>query len=262
MVQRNPPLVAQLVQELAAEISTGDLVSSEGRLPSEAEIGERYSVSRATVRDALSKLELAGIIIRRHGVGTFVNQSLRSQPGLVWGWLDEAPAFPDLIARSGFQARTELLDVRSEPAGSIAQHLGLSEDQPVIVIEKIFYADDSVVIHSRNVLPCDLIKNSSVNEALPNEMFLTPIYEILETRCGEIVHHQTSEIRAVLAEEPFAQSLEVASGSPLLQVEEIGYNKAQQPLFYALHNFRGDQVRFRQIRKPTFTISPSQTFVS
>jgi GntR family transcriptional regulator len=44
------------------------------QLPSEPELAAAYSVSRATVREALQSLENEGIVRRVHGSGTFVNQ--------------------------------------------------------------------------------------------------------------------------------------------------------------------------------------------
>jgi GntR family transcriptional regulator len=256
MVQRSAPLAEQLVNELAAQIENGDIVGDSGRLPSEAELCQRYSVSRATLREALSKLELAGMIIRRHGVGTFVNHAWQSQPGPVRGWLDEAPAFVDLITASGHAADCKLLAATAIPVPSqtIAERLGISNQEQVISINKLFFADDIPVIYSHTLLPGQLLETDEQNLNLTEEAFRDPIYKVLAERCGHKVHHQTSEIKAVLADMSLAELLDCRAGDPLLQVEETGYSQAQTALFYALHHFRGDQVSFRQIRIPSFTI--------
>ena len=259
MVQRSAPLVEQLVNELATEISTGHIVGDGGRLPSEAELCQRYSVSRATVREALSKLELAGVVIRRHGVGTFVNQALKGQPGLVRGWLDEAPAFVDLITESGHTAICKLLGTTTiqVPTPTIAAQLGLAPETQVIAIDKLFLADETPVIHSHTLLPCHLLQGDHQALSLPEAAYQEPIYKVLQEQCNLKVHHQTSEIKAVLANDSLTAKMGCDTGDPLLQVEEIGYNQEQIALFYALHHFRGDQVSFRQIRIPSFTIDSS-----
>ena len=256
MVQRSAPLVEQLVNELAAEIAAGNIVGDGGRLPSEAELCQRYSVSRATVREALSKLELAGLIVRRHGVGTFINHALQHQPGLVRGWLDQAPAFVDLIAESGYSADCKLLGATAIPIPSeeVAAQLGISKQAQVIAINKLFFADETPVIYSYTLLPCQLMQARSHSLGLTEEAFREPIYRLIEEHCGHKVHHQTSEITAVLADTSLAELLDCRPGDPLLQVEEIGYSLEQTALFYAMHHFRGDQVSFRQIRIPSFTI--------
>ncbi|WP_273525341.1 GntR family transcriptional regulator [Mailhella massiliensis] len=50
------------------------------RLPSEEELCGMLEVSRATLREALSLLDRAGFITKRHGVGNIVNPSVLSAP--------------------------------------------------------------------------------------------------------------------------------------------------------------------------------------
>jgi DNA-binding LacI/PurR family transcriptional regulator len=58
-------------QELRAEIGAGKYGAS-GQLPSEAQLVERFAVSRPTVARALRDLQVEGLIHRRAGSGTFV----------------------------------------------------------------------------------------------------------------------------------------------------------------------------------------------
>lgn len=51
-----------------------------GKLPSETEISEKYAVSRGTMRRSLAILEKKGLILRRHGRGTFVSADVQSGP--------------------------------------------------------------------------------------------------------------------------------------------------------------------------------------
>lgn len=253
MLQRNISLVDQLIHELVSQISTGDLIGQDGRLPSETELSQRYAISRATVREALTKMENAGIIIRRHGVGTFINNILKNRPGLIRGWLDEAPAFVDLIARSGHTADCKVLAVSTVPANEVAAPLGVEPEARVVSIEKLFFADRVPVIHSLTRLAVEIIAAAN-SEPLSEASYRKPIYQLLEEYGHRKVHHQNSEIRAVLADETLSRLLECGPGDPLLQVEEIGYDLDQTALFYALHHFRGDRISFRQIRIPSFTI--------
>lgn len=55
---------------------------AEGRMPSERDLAEQFRVGRSSMREAISKLQTLGIIIKSHGIGTFVvdvsEQSQRS----------------------------------------------------------------------------------------------------------------------------------------------------------------------------------------
>jgi GntR family transcriptional regulator, transcriptional repressor for pyruvate dehydrogenase complex len=71
-VARRPRNLAQeLVDTLMDRIRDGRLVPGE-KLPTEAEIMAEQGVSRTVVREALSRLQAAGQVLTRHGVGTFV----------------------------------------------------------------------------------------------------------------------------------------------------------------------------------------------
>ena len=70
MVRRTASLAQQVAHEILSEIETGTMAREGGLLPSETALSHRFGVSRATVREALSRLDLAGVVIRRQGVGS------------------------------------------------------------------------------------------------------------------------------------------------------------------------------------------------
>jgi DNA-binding LacI/PurR family transcriptional regulator len=66
-----------LSQQLRTEIAAGAFAAS-GRLPSEAELGVRFGVSRPTVIRALLDLKAEGLIERKAGSGTYVRKPSES----------------------------------------------------------------------------------------------------------------------------------------------------------------------------------------
>lgn len=64
----------RISQELLAEIASGKYNPS-GRLPSEAQLVDRFNVSRPTVARALRDLQDRGLVERRVGSGSFVRRS-------------------------------------------------------------------------------------------------------------------------------------------------------------------------------------------
>lgn len=77
--KRAPSLADRLVGELSHELMTGALRPGD-KLPTEAQVVRRHGVSRTVVREALSRLQAAGLVETRHGVGTFV--TARRESGL------------------------------------------------------------------------------------------------------------------------------------------------------------------------------------
>lgn len=255
MVRRNVPLVEQVIRELLADIDQGEFVRFDGMLPSEAELSRRFSVSRATVRDALSRLETAGVIIRRQGVGTFVNQFLSNHPTALRDWFEEAHGFADALRSMGRDPEILMLRSQVEPAGNVAHHLQLAAEDPVITVEKIIVSSGAPLIHSLNAVPLALLPVESRAKGAELAGACDSTYRFLEEQCHSRVHHQQSEIRAVVASEKVAALLASPVGEPCLRVEEVAYSADLAPLFYGLNHFRGDSVSFRQIRRPTISLA-------
>lgn len=69
--RRTPNLAHDLVNALTQQILRGDFTVGQ-KLPTETAIVGEHGVSRTVVREALSKLQAAGLVETRHGVGTFV----------------------------------------------------------------------------------------------------------------------------------------------------------------------------------------------
>jgi GntR family transcriptional repressor for pyruvate dehydrogenase complex len=70
--RRKPRSLAQeLVSVLTERIVNGDLKRGD-KLPTESAIMEEQGVSRTVVREAISRLQAAGQVETRHGIGTFV----------------------------------------------------------------------------------------------------------------------------------------------------------------------------------------------
>lgn len=68
---RKSRLSQRIVLQICELIRQGQILPG-NRLPPERELAERLQVSRASLREALSALEISGLIETRHGGGTYV----------------------------------------------------------------------------------------------------------------------------------------------------------------------------------------------
>ena len=71
ILRRSRSLAQTVVDALQAPIRDGR-VEPGTKLPSEGEIMAAFGVSRTVVREALSRLQASGLVVTRHGVGSFV----------------------------------------------------------------------------------------------------------------------------------------------------------------------------------------------
>lgn len=63
----------EIVEQIRLLVSEGQLKAGD-RLPSERDLAEKLQVSRASVREALSALEMMGLLEIRSGEGTYIKQ--------------------------------------------------------------------------------------------------------------------------------------------------------------------------------------------
>jgi Transcriptional regulators len=70
-LRRTRSLTSALVQALGDRVRDGRLATG-SKLPTEAAIVAEFGVSRTVVREAMSRLQAAGVVETRHGIGTFV----------------------------------------------------------------------------------------------------------------------------------------------------------------------------------------------
>lgn len=78
---RRRSLAETIVETLTLQIRSREIATG-ARLPTEPEMTARFGVSRTVVREAISRLQAAGLVETRHGIGTFVLEPPRPRHGL------------------------------------------------------------------------------------------------------------------------------------------------------------------------------------
>jgi GntR family transcriptional regulator len=227
------PFYHQLKTFLRAEISSRGLRPGD-RLPGDAELCERYAVSRTVVRQALGELEFEGVIERVKGRGTFVAPE-RSNQRLV----DSVRGLYEDVVASGRTIRSIVrrAEIISAPA-RVASALQLEEGAPVFVLERLRFIDDVPSVFATTYLPPRLGAFLE-QEDLEHES----LYAILE-RHGCRPRTARRAVEARVARGSLAHDLGIPAGAPVLYLTSVGYGLDGTPveLFEAVH--RGDRSRF------------------
>lgn len=97
---------SKLEEAIRRDLSAGQL-SKDGRLPSERQMVERYHTTRITLREALSHLEMDGLVYRENRRGWFV-----SGQRLVYNPLRRSD-FQRMTTEQNREATTEVIEARS-----------------------------------------------------------------------------------------------------------------------------------------------------
>lgn len=220
-ISRPKPIVDQIDELLRQRIYDEEYPPGT-RLPSESELLQEFGVSRATIRTALTRMATEGLIIRRQGDGTYVNEHLQevnAQMGGLWEYMR-------LIRRSGHEPSIRLLNSQNRQATPAeAQALGLQVEEPVLSLTRLFLADRRPVILTVNALPHRHIQGQAddVDGSLP-------LRTLLKEHCQQRIAYAIFDIRATLAGEEVAKTLQQSPGDPLLQIDTIFYNAGNEPL--------------------------------
>jgi GntR family transcriptional regulator len=239
MIKRNPSLTDQVKAHIKQLIL--DNTYEDDRVPSETDLANDLGVSRTTVRDALSRLENEGIVIRRQGAGTFVNQ-----PGLqVRSRLDEIWSYEEALRAHGYEPSTLILDSsESKAKAQQIRELNLSPSDKVLTVTKLFLEDERPVILAINQIPLRLITKPYATEDL-----IEPIFEFLAEYGGQHLSYFLSEIVPIVGNDEISTHLGIPSGTPLISLEEVGYSEENEPILKAYSYFRDDLLRLGLIRR-------------
>ena len=88
------PLYKQLKDLILKEIAEGQLKPNQ-KIPTELEMSEMYQISRMTVRKALAQLVDEGVLAKKQGKGTFVQEQKMEED------LSSPNSFTNLCKRNG-----------------------------------------------------------------------------------------------------------------------------------------------------------------
>lgn len=164
-----------------------------GRLPSEAEIADKLSVSRTVIRDVYRLLETEGYIIRRRGIGTLINYNvLYIKERLDVDHVDE---FYNLVRESNNTPETRFLEYCELAATpELAERFNIEPGDLLICLKRVITADGIPVIYCENYFPKVFLckKISSEND------FKRPIFEFMEHYCNMRIHHEIANIKPIL----------------------------------------------------------------
>ena len=241
MLKRTPSLTEQAKSHIKQMIL--DDVFADGRIPSETELAADLGVSRTTIRDALSRLEIEGIVYRKQGAGTFVNEA-----GLqIKSRLDEIWSYEAMLAAHGYTPSTRILDITTQAADDdIAAELNLAEGEDLLVVRKLFLADNQPVILAYNYIPARYVEGANTTDD-----FLMPVYTFMWENGRQHFSYYLSEIVPLAADEELAKILHIQPHTPIIALHETGYNDDNEPILKSTSCFRDDLLRFRLIRRPT-----------
>jgi GntR family transcriptional regulator len=227
------PLYHQIKENLQDLIESGELKPGT-MLPSERELAEHYAVSRLTVRQAISELVREGLLIRQHGVGTFVAPPKLNQAQPM------ALSFTQRMIQAGRIPTSRVLACEIVPASrGVARRLQIEPDTPVVRLSRLRLANGQPVMLETTHLPAERFPG------LEKENFRTQsLYAILSTRYGVIIAEAEQTLEPVALSSYEAAQLGASEGAPAMLVEVVAFSQEGWPVEYSRAIVRGDTSRY------------------
>ncbi len=227
-------LHARVRESLRARIVGGEW-PVQHQLPTEAELGASFGVSRITVRKALADLAALSLIVRVQGKGSFV------APAPVRQELARLQGLAEALGRDGREVVTEILGFGAdllEP--DAARALALPEGSPCLLLQTLRSADARPLSTNRTAL-VPAVGRRIRRDDLARHDLLT----LYETRLGLRVERAVVGIRAEAASPDQARALGLRARSPVLRVDRAVFATDGQPLHFESSVYRADAFSFR-----------------
>lgn len=165
------PLYIKISETLKKEIS-GGIYGAGDLLPTEDELEERFSASRTTIRNAVGKLERDGLVYRRQGKGTIVQEPKPIQN------LNLITSFTETLHEKGVLVETGNLSLETiNPPPQIAHQLNLPKGEKVYLVRRTRIADGVPIAFMSNYLVAGKVPGLEHKKNLLRSMGL---YQLLE----------------------------------------------------------------------------------
>jgi len=228
------PLWTQFRDALRSRILQGELEIG-AKLPTEAELGDQFGISRIVVREALADLVRSGLIYKIRGQGAFVSARERDED-----FVSTVLGFSDEMERKGLTVLTQVLvqELRTATPDE-ARALGLTETDAVVALKRLRSVDGELRLLVETAVPADLAPGLN-RVRLENRS----LYDVLRRQYGLRITRAERWIDAVLPDGPTAELLEVTEPEPLLRIESIAYGANGRALehYRALHRCKSSRL--------------------
>lgn len=220
------PLWAQLIDDCERRLQAGEFAA---QFPGEHELCREYDVSRHTVREALRRLRDRGVLDSGRGRMTKVRRERIEQSlGALYSLFREVEA-RGMVQRSQVLARAEAF------SPTVARRLGLHDDEPLLHLARLRFADEEPLAVDRAWLPLSLAA-----PLLDVDFSHAGLYDELEAQTGLRLTGGRETITAVVPSPGDEELLALPDGVGVLRIERTAFID-DRPVEWRSTILRGDR---------------------
>ncbi len=239
LINKNNPLYLKVRNYIADLIKSGEILSGK-KLPPEFELSKRLNVSRSTLRDSLKMLEESGLIIKKHGVGTFV-----APQKILECSIQSLFSTTEMIKMMGMKpgSRNKIIEIKI-PEKYVQDKLVLSDKEEVVFIRRTRTANDEPVLVTEDFIPKKYLNSipskENIGESLSN---------FFQTNSSLKMEWIKTKIRPEILDKEIAEKLNLPDSSLILKMEHIVLENNGQPIWFAIEFFNHRKFEFTVTRR-------------
>ena len=216
------------------------------KLPSEESLAKQLNTSRVTVREGLRSLENEGLIIRKHGVGTFINNSdNRFSSGM-----EKITDITNIIKKRGFTPNIYDITIAEIEYEEELEEVFSLENRKVankdfIKIERCLAADEIPIAFYTDYLLKERLKQ---NRKITKEKLSGSLLNLLESEHNIFVVKAKVKLSPVKIDRFLSEKLKLPKNSLLLKTRQYNYDNENNFIFFTEAYFSSDRFEFRFLK--------------
>ena len=192
------------------------------------------------MREAIGLLEKEGLLIKRHGVGTFITN--RNQ--IIKGGLERLTGIKEFVETQGLQFDSKIIRFEyTDCEPGIREKLDLESGERVLILETVKYASRLPV-----ALCLDIIPEKFAGEAEPEKIHYS-VFEGLKKYHDIDIRSAECELLPTLSNDDLSMKLGLEINTPLLMLEQLHYDLQNRKIFYSKSYFPERKFTFKLIRR-------------
>lgn len=192
-------------------------------IPAEIRLAEEFGVSRMTIRKAIDLLVGWGLVVRRHGSGTFVaKKDVHHETSNLTGFIE-------VMLNQGKEVVSEVLEFVLMPAPpAIASQLRVNIDERIYYSRRVRFVDGKPLMVEDSYMPVKLFRNLSVAHLEGSK------FSYIEDECKITICGNYESLSPVLADKKMAKLLNINELTPILRITSLSYSDSGDFVNYSV----------------------------
>ncbi len=219
-----PPLYQRLQSLLRDRIESG-LYQPGDTFPSESELVSAHSMSRITVRRAISELQREGLVVTRHGAGTYVADPSRAGAQCLL-------SFTSAVLRRGQVPGSRLISLRRGTGPDVAvRQLGLPGEAEIVNIKRLRTVDSAPAYISDAYVPASVLPALAPDD-LARSGLDQSLYRLIERHHPVPLEDGEEVATAVIADGEVSRIFGLPRRSPVIRKSCLLRDRTGSPIIY------------------------------